>query len=637
VFNSYGGAYSRRNNSGDREKAVEQFNKALAILDSLDAPYRTVDTLFNLARTQRDLGLLVEAKVSIEEAINLLETIRSNASIKEIRQSYFAKKHFYYDFYIALLMDLKKKGSGEDYEAQALWASECARSRTLLDLLVENQGQIDQGLPREAINSIEHARQRLADAYKNRRRALNEGEKHKVDLAENTLRDAISESRDIERRFNGANAGLLIQSQRVSEIQRTLDDETAYVEYNLGEQNSFIWVLRKDGLTSVEIPYGASAIGSAVDQLVAAVTERSCRKRNEPDSQREKRIQRGDASWPRLAAHLSEMLLKPISAQLRTQRLIIIADRKLQLLPFALLPMPTNADGTNESESAVRLLIQDHEVAYTPSIAVLREVRIRTSERATPPKAIAILADPVFESDDPRVKSRAAKTTSGRPNSQGVMNGLVAARRARELTRSVNCEQDVARFGRLPGTLAEAEGIIKALDPRIESFVAVNFDASLPTLKRDDLNQYKVLHLATHAYVPSSAPEQASVILSLVDKNGQLQTGYIGLELKLHADLVTLSACETGIGRDIEGEGVVGLARGFMYAGVPRVVASQWKVQDAPTARLMRSFYAAMFNDGLSTSAALRKAQLDMYERAPTIERRQPYFWAAFMLQGEWR
>jgi CHAT domain-containing protein len=330
--------------------------------------------------------------------------------------------------------------------------------------------------------------------------------------------------------------------------------------------------------------------------------------------------------------------LNPILPQLKTKRLIIVGDRKLQLLPFAVLPMPTNGEAIKQSGNAVRLLIQDHEIAYAPSIRVLKEVRGRRSERLRPPKGIAILADPVFEPDDPRVNRRSVKLK--RRSSSKSNHGLVAALRVQQLTRSVNCATDVARFGRLPGTLAEADGIVKILDPRIETFVAVNFEASLPTLNREDLNQYKVLHLATHAYVPSSAPERASVILSLVDRNGQSQAGYLGLkeitELKLNADLVTLSACETGIGREIEGEGLVGLARGFMYAGVPRVVASLWKVADAPTAKLMQDFYAAMFNEGFSASAALRKAQLDMYERASIIERKQPYFWAAFMLQGEW-
>jgi CHAT domain-containing protein len=144
--------------------------------------------------------------------------------------------------------------------------------------------------------------------------------------------------------------------------------------------------------------------------------------------------------------------------------------------------------------------------------------------------------------------------------------------------------------------------------------------------------------LATHGLLNSEHPELSGIVLSLIDEQGREQDGFLNLSqiynLKLGADLVVLSACQTALGRDIKGEGLVGLTRGFMYAGAPRVVASLWQVDDAATADLMREFYKAMLVEGMQPAAALRAAQVRTWQRNQQLS---PYFWAAFTLQGEWR
>ena len=626
VFNGYGGAYLRRHKAGDIEKAIDQFNKSLGILDEMDAPFPTADTLFNLAKAQLESGRPLEAKLSMEEALNLLETLRENVKLTELRQSYFAQKHFYYDFYIKLLMSLHKDGMADGYDAEALLASERARSRTLLDLLIENERALGQELPQQVLTSIEQAQRKLADAYKFRRREGGD----KLALANRALESTINENRNLALELGNRATALFfpLDSKSLEQIRSKLDDETIFIEFALGEKTSSIWVVSNQRLSSVAIPHGATEIGAIVQELIRSVTERSCRKTNETDQARQARIDKGDKTWPILAAQLSKILLEPIQDHLKVKRLVVIGDRKLQLLPFSVLPEPTNSD-----PNKLTLLIENHEVDYVPSIATLIEVQNSAIGHQRPPKAIAILADPVFDPDDERVRDR--KSAQWPQNS----SGFVAAQAARRLARGGNCLADDKRFDRLPGTYTEAIGIIKSLGPDMESRLAVNFDASLQTLMKDDLSQFRVLHLATHAYVPASAPEAASVILSLVDERGKKQPGYLGLaeihQLKLNADLVTLSACETGIGKDVDGEGLVGLARGFMYAGTPRVVASLWKVEDVPTAKLMSGFYDSMFNGDLTAAAALRKAQLDMYKNAASQQKREPYYWAAFMFQGD--
>jgi CHAT domain-containing protein len=238
---------------------------------------------------------------------------------------------------------------------------------------------------------------------------------------------------------------------------------------------------------------------------------------------------------------------------------------------------------------------------------------------------LAVFADPVFAAGDSRVK---------RPVAQG--EGPAGTG---ELVRSAEeLGLDGARLPRLPGTRREAAAIA-ALVPEAARSISTDFDASRVALSSPDIAQYRILHLATHGLLNSVHPELSGVVLSLVDRQGQAQDGFLRLHevynLKLAAELVVLSACQTALGKEIRGEGLVGLSRGFMYAGAPRVMASLWKVDDRATAELMKRFYSAMLGkDALRPAAALRAAQVQMWK---TKGFEDPYYWAAFTLQGDWK
>jgi CHAT domain-containing protein len=180
----------------------------------------------------------------------------------------------------------------------------------------------------------------------------------------------------------------------------------------------------------------------------------------------------------------------------------------------------------------------------------------------------------------------------------------------------------------------EAEGIT-ALAPEEKSLKAIDFKANKPTATSVDLSQYRIVHFATHGLLNSQHPELSGIVLSLVDEQGQPQDGFLRLHevynLKLGADLVVLSACQTALGKEVKGEGLVGLTRGFMYAGAARVVASLWSVDDKATAELMKRFYQGVLGEGQRPVAALRAAQMAMWKA-----KKAPYYWAAFVLQGEW-
>jgi len=297
-------------------------------------------------------------------------------------------------------------------------------------------------------------------------------------------------------------------------------------------------------------------------------------------------------------------VLRPIIGSLRVRRLLVVSDGEFQYLPLAALPVPGSAEP----------LIARYEIVGLPSAASAAVVRGQVAGRASAPRDVAVFADPVFAADDARV-SRPAEPMSGAVGQAAVEAGLPALPR-------LHFSRDEAEA---IATLAPAGRVRKALD----------FDASRAEAKQPDLSQYRIVHFATHGLVNSRQPELSGIVLSLVDRAGRSQDGFLRLHeiynLRLNADLVVLSGCQTALGQDVRSEGLVGLVRGFMYAGSPQVVASLWSVRDRATAEFMRVFYEGLLGRGLSPQAALRAAQLSMSKGARWNE---PYFWAGFTVQG---
>jgi CHAT domain-containing protein len=195
----------------------------------------------------------------------------------------------------------------------------------------------------------------------------------------------------------------------------------------------------------------------------------------------------------------------------------------------------------------------------------------------------------------------------------------------------------LADLMRLRFSRQEADDIAR-LAGRNPNLKAVDFAANRDTALDGQLSDYRIVHFATHGLINNEHPDLSGIVLSLVDKQGRPQNGFLRLydiyNLKLDADLVVLSACQTALGKQIKGEGLVGLTRGFMYAGAPRVVASYWRIDDRATADMMKRFYQSMLKDGLRPAAALRAAQVSMLQD-PRWQ--APHYWAAFTLQGEWK
>jgi CHAT domain-containing protein len=268
-------------------------------------------------------------------------------------------------------------------------------------------------------------------------------------------------------------------------------------------------------------------------------------------------------------------------------------------------------------------MIVDHEVVHLPSASVLPLLRRGNPGRAQADRGLAIFADPVLAARDPRLGRTAAVAAE-----QTVVDD--------DLLRAAG-DAGVTSLERLPFSRVEADTIATIAGPTA-TLKAVDFDASRERALAADISRYRMLHFATHGLVNTRLPRLSGIVLSLVGRDGAARDGFVRLHdvynMRLGADLVTLSACQTALGKDVRGEGLIGLTRGFMYAGVPRVVASVWSVRDRATAELMRRFYDGMLRRGLRPAAALRAAQLEQ-RRDPRWA--APHYWAGFVLQGEWR
>jgi len=313
---------------------------------------------------------------------------------------------------------------------------------------------------------------------------------------------------------------------------------------------------------------------------------------------------------------LSRLILLPAKDQLTRKRLVVVADGALQYVPFAALTVSTGP---------YRPLVFDHELVSLASASAFAVQRQNLKDRVPAPKSVAVVADPVFSMSDARFKGGAQTQAVNEP---------VATRIIEHLQGTAKGQLSIPR---LPFTRWEADQIL-AVAPSGVSLKALDFNASRAMATGGELSKYRYVHFATHGYLDTSRSNLSAIVLSLFDEQGKPQDGFLRAHdiynLKLPAELVVLSACETGLGKDVTGEGLEGLTRGFMYAGARRVIVSLWNVNDKATATLMQRLYVGMLRSGKTPAAALRAAQIEMLR---TRQWQSPYFWAPFVMQGEWK
>jgi CHAT domain-containing protein/Tfp pilus assembly protein PilF len=631
-----GQAYSHL---GEAQKALDYYSQALSLKHEVGDRRGEATALLDLAALERDQGNLEEAKDHLEKAVTLLEFVRAHAGGSEHRSSYFATVEGYYELYVDLLMKLHQRRPDQGNAMAALQVSERSRARSLLELLAESRVDIRQDVD-PALLARERALQRQLDAKAAARSALLGGKHTDAQAAgaSKELTDLTTQYQEIEAQIRDVSPryAALTQPQplSVAEIQRqVLDADTLLLEYALGPDHSYLWAVTPDSVTSYQLPPRAEIEASA-RRVYGLLTARQPRP-GETDAQRQARIKEADAAYPTEAAALSRILLSPAASQMGAKRLLVVAPGMLEYLPFAVLPVPKAPDAKDRERDKTGSfvpLVAEHEIVHLPSASALAVLRRELSGRQPAANAVAALADPVFSPDDARVKDAGKNAEQ---SEQGAQAQTRSAGLPADLERAVGDARGGLR--RLPMTRDEAEAILSAAQNET-GLKAIDFKASRATAGSEELSHYRIVHFATHGLLDSERPELSGLALSLVDEHGAPQDGFLRLHqiynLRLPAELVVLSACQTGLGKEVKGEGLVGLTRGFMYAGAARVAASLWQVNDAATAELMKRFYRGMLQEKLRPAAALRAAQIELWKKP---QWQSPFYWGAFVLQGEWK
>jgi CHAT domain-containing protein len=518
--------------AGAPAPAATAFTRALALAGEANASARHCATT-GLGRVALAAGNLEQALGHAEAAVALVESRRDGLVSADDRAGVLSHDAEAYELLGHVRMRLHASAPDAGHAAAALAVAEASRARSLLDVIAEGR------------------------------------------------RDGAAD----DPRARPLDAGA---------IARALDADTILLEYALGDDASYLWVVSRDALRAYALPPR-----SAIQAAARPVRERLA---SAPGTG-------GDAGAAADARRLSDLLLGPAAELLGGKRLLVVAADVLQYVPFAALPDPRRPDGTP--------LLARHVVVQAPSASAAVAIRSRPAAAARGP-VVAVLADPVYERRDPRIAAAArvrAAAENGPPR---------LALRGTSLAR-------------LPFSRAEADAITRAARPG-RAHRALGFDATREAVLGSALQEAQIVHFAAHGVVDSARAARAGIVLSLFDRQGRPQEGFLGLrdvyDLRLSADLVVLSACETALGRDLRGEGLVGLTTGFLYAGARQVVASLWRVDDLATSELMARFYRSLLQQRLPPAAALRAAQLEM---AADRRWRDPYFWAGFVVFGDWR
>ncbi|MFN0110091.1 MAG: CHAT domain-containing protein [Blastocatellia bacterium] len=602
---------------GDSSRALEQLNFALSIQRQTQSRLAESDTALMLATIERDQGNLAKALSLIETTLQINDSIRNQITSPELRATFAAAEREKEEFYLDLLLRLHERQPTAGYDRAALQASENRRARVLRELLRESQADIRQGVDVELLERETVLRLALDNAA-NRLTRLLGNQTNETQLAESRKQfdqatTAFQQIQSVIRQNSPRYAALTQPSAlNLTEIQKLLGADTTLLEYALGKERSVLWVVTADSALTITLPAQnqIEAVASKCYDLLKISQQRRWQRAAESST----------TELSRLILPSSPELLK----LLNRKRLVIVADGALQYIPFGVLPMPATPNTRLNSR---------FEVVNLPSVSTLATLRSERSTHTSPhpsaEKPLAVFADPVFSENDPRVKTVVAQKalTTITPN---------FSLHSDQLTRSAK-DIGVQTFARLPYSRQEAEAIL-ALTGDNQNLKAFDFAANRAMLLNANLSQYRIIHFATHGVINSRHPEQSGITLSLVNETGQPQDGFLRMtdlyNLKLNADLVVLSACRTAMGKDMKGEGLIGLTRGFMYAGTPRVIASLWDVNDAATAELMRRFYRYLLKDKLSAAAALRAAQLSLAKDARWAA---PYYWSGFVIQGDWQ
>jgi CHAT domain-containing protein len=564
--------------AGELEAASERCRQSLESIRASGMQRYEALATYLLARVRRRQGSEADAERLTAEAIRLMEGSRSRLRRQDWRETLVSSHREIDDFYVDLQIEAALRDGRR--AADAFDAAERARARALREALAESRRARGEAAGGERATRAKELRYRVARQEEATLRGKPGGQRGSA--IEEELRDIEA---DVRRQDSPRER--TVAPPTSADLQSLLDADTTVLAFALNDARGAMWVVTRDTLEMHLLP-GRERVRTLARALTAALSRPG-----------------GDARASQ--RELKRLIVSPALPRLRS-RILVIPDGPLHDISFAALPDPRGG-----------VLLDRHQLVALPSAAALAFLRQPPTREAT--RTVAVIADPVFRPDDERL-----------PGSVAAPNGT-----ARAVERAARAAGGLQSLARLPFTRREAAGIA-ALTGGRDALIALDFDASLNTARDAGLQQYRFLHFATHGFLNAQRPDLSGMVLSLYDAKGRPQDGFLSawdvLDLELSAEMVVLSGCRTASGREVPGEGPVGLAQAFMHAGARRVVSTLWNVDDLATATLMQRFYERLLDpQPLAPAAALQAAQLDLRSQPRW---RHPYYWAAFQLQGDW-
>ncbi len=536
-------------------------------------------------------------------------------------------------------------GKALDYASEAFKINEQSRARSLLDLLSETNAAITEGVPAELLKRKQDnldRQQEIADILTGVNISTEEVKKKPAELDEE-LEKLQTEYEEIENQIRTASPryATLTANKPLSlaEVQQNvLDDQTVLVEYALQTDDSYLFAVSKSAVSLFKLPGRAAVDKLATDlraQLIPSQLQRRIVGIDVAEANRGLGVAAAaptdTAAFVAASNALYNAVLAPAAAMIGEKRLMIVADGALNYVPFEVLLKSADAGDF----SSLAYLVKSNEVIYAPSASVVAAIKQQRTKATG--RAMLIIADPVFNSNDARAKKGTAPPADAEVRGLGIQ-ASVADVTGTTPPASPGAAMEGLPLARLNGTRVEADQISKlAKTSGAQADVWLDLDANEDNITTRDVSKYRIIHVATHGLLNAERPQFTGVVLSLVGNkthDGFVRTDEV-FNLHLGSPLVMLSACETGLGKEKRGEGVMGLTRAFMYAGAPTVGVSLWSVADKSTADLMTDFYKRLLTGGDTTtsSSALRGAQLAMISGKKYSA---PFFWAPFVLVGDW-
>ena len=571
-------------NIGNIEESTSFFRQAINIAQDIQGGQVLWEAYLEIGNAYKKQNRINEALQNYKNSIAVIESIRSSISLEELKASYLGsdKRIDAYQNSIDVLASQSILLKDKAQSAEAFNYFERAKARAFLDSFEVSEVNISKGIDLKIANKEKEIVRQISNSYT---QLLNPN----LDSAAKSnalvkIKELEEESDRLKREIrttNPAYANLKYPEVITYDeaMDSLVDKDTTFFAYSLGKERSYVFVLSENGLKIFVAP-----ARKTLQQQVAEYRKVISDKDNHDFS---------------LGHVLFKELVLPGLAK-NTKKIIFVPDDILNLLPFETL---ISDSGTT------RWLVQDHPIAYVPSLSSLRELnRRKSASRMRPHKDLLAFGDPFY----------GANEEDRRNTSPDIFQDFYS--------------NSAVNFFRLKYSGLEIQKIEAAFKPsRTDTFQRQ--EATEDRLKAEPLTDYRIIHFATHGLIDDKKPARSSIILALDQNPGE--DGFLQMReifnLRMNADLVTLSACQTGLGQFIRGEGIEGLSRAFFYAGASSVLMSLWAVNDEATYQLMERFYRHLM--GSETPAiALRRAKLEMIGSGVLSH---PYYWAGFIVNGK--